>query len=95
MNTTTKSFIVCPTCGMQYTPSEIYYPGDLIGKQTNIIRDDDGKIIYYQDNDICLNQEFICDHCGSAFTINADIVYSTKSCKEHDFDDDYVTKIKK
>lgn len=39
--------IICPKCGAEYLPSEIYFAEDLIGKQKNIVKNDEGKILSY------------------------------------------------
>ena len=39
--------IVCPQCGMEYLPAEIYLPNYLLGKPTRIVRDENGKILDY------------------------------------------------
>lgn len=87
--------IKCPVCGYEYLPSEIFLPDDFTGKQTGIIRDDNGEIICFSTKEKpCLEQEFVCDHCNSAFKVKAVISYEVKACPEHDFDEDYIVKIK-
>lgn len=36
----------CPHCGYEYTPADVFMPGDLIGKPESVVRDALGKIIY-------------------------------------------------
>ena len=53
--------IRCPHCGGEYTPADIFMPGDLIGKPKTVIRDALGKIIYqeYDQKKSQLNQKSI------------------------------------
>ena len=46
MNDLSKHIIIkCPKCGYEYLASEIFYPEDLLGTCNNIIRDENGKIL--------------------------------------------------
>lgn len=42
----TKGLVKCPFCGAEYSPSEIFMPGELIGKANNVIKDPTGRILY-------------------------------------------------
>ena len=44
----TKGLIKCPFCGAEYSPSEIFMPGELIGKADNVIKDPTGRILYVE-----------------------------------------------
>ena len=47
MNDLKKHIIIkCPKCGYEYLASEIFYPDDLLGGSTDILRDENGKIIF-------------------------------------------------
>lgn len=89
--------IVCPHCGYQYDPSEIYFPEELTGKAETIIRDPLGHIIYRDykpENNPELVEHFICDHCGKAFKVSANITYtSSAEDEDKDFTEEYVSLI--
>ncbi len=89
-NTSGKpAYIKCPHCGAEYHPSEIYMPGDLIGKPSEIIKDPLGKILYVgyeEEEEPALVQHFSCDECGKAFVVEAVVSYKTiKEEEELDF----------
>lgn len=71
-----KLTIKCPECGYEYLPCEIYYPQDL-GKATNIVRDMEGKIIYYDGSTIDTDAEYKCDNCNTVFKVDAKISFFT------------------
>ena len=88
------TIIKCPVCGAEYLPSEIFFPNDLIGKQTEIVKDERGKVLHYDDCDLCLEQEFVCEHCGNRFITKATVSYQTCD-PDADFSDESVIKIRK
>ena len=45
--------IKCPYCGAEYKVSEIFYPYDLTGKVTEVIRDEDGITVDFDGVVIC------------------------------------------
>ena len=72
-------YIVCPACGREYTPGEIYLPKHFLGQHKNIERDSRGRItdIYggiFQDT----SEIYTCDKCGITFSVKADITYKTE-----------------
>jgi len=73
--------IKCPHCGYEYVPADIFYPGELIGKPENTIRDALGKIIYheYDDEEMPAQVEhFCCDNCGKSFVVEPVIQYKVR-----------------
>lgn len=41
-----STVIKCPYCGHEYEASEIFMPGELIGRAKNIIKNPLGKVIF-------------------------------------------------
>lgn len=87
--------IKCPHCGYEYTPAEILYPENLLGKADSVIRDALGKIIY-QDYDTELepmqSEKYFCDGCGQLFVVEPIITFKVKKeAEELDFTSDYVS----
>lgn len=83
--------IKCPHCGWEYLPCEIFYPKDFLGDADNIIRDEEGKIVSFTGNSMILEEEFVCEHCDTKFTVEAKVEFTTK--KEDDWDEEYSTSI--
>ena len=83
--------IRCPHCGLQFTPAEIFMPGDLIGEPDNVIRDALGRIIYQEydeGNEPAQVGHYVCDECGKPFTVEPIIMYKVKKEDEaKDFSD--------
>lgn len=90
-----RHIIKCPHCGWEYLPSEIFMPGDLIGKPETVVKDALGKIIYedYDDNyKPCFEEHYECDGCGKSFAVSATIVYkSREESEELDFSTEFVS----
>ena len=73
--------ITCPHCGYQYTPADIFMPGELVGKPETVLRDALGKIIlqdYDEDDEPCYIEHYVCDHCGKPFTVEPSVSYKVK-----------------
>lgn len=90
---TTNDKIICPKCGCEYLPAEIYYPNYFLGKPKNIIKNNN-KIIAYSNGSMGLEEEYICDNCMTKFVVTAEVKFSTHIVKEIDFTKDYISKIK-
>ena len=95
--------ITCPHCGYQYIPSEIFYPGDLIGGKTeSLIRDALGKIIYLEYAESKFTEgrslepvtmeQYFCDNCDKPFIVEPAVSYKVKKeVEELDFTTDTVS----
>ena len=73
--------ITCPHCGYQYTPADIFMPGELVGEPENVIRDALGKIIYQdfdEENEPCQVEHYVCDECGKPFIVEPVVSYKVK-----------------
>ena len=88
-----RPVIKCPHCGWEYTPSDIFLPGDFLGRPDTVIRDALGKILYedYDEmNEPNLEEHYICDNCDKPFIITATISYKSKvEAEELDFSSEY------
>lgn len=88
------NYIICPHCGAEYTPAEIYIPSALIKNPGHIVRDDNNKILETEYSPLDLTESFICDFCNKEFVVEASISFSTYNSKEHYYED-YSTKLNK
>lgn len=70
--------IICPHCGYEYLPAEIFIPKYFFGHPEDIERTQDGKIDIYEGSSMCLSEEYKCDNCNTTFNITADIKFKTK-----------------
>jgi len=88
-------FIECPHCRRQYTIQEIYMPNYLLGKATEVIRNDDGVIETFEGIEQDLVEQFTCEECNTTFKVKANITFETSVIEEESFDNDYSTTIYK
>ena len=82
--------IRCPACGQEYIPSEIFIPSVFFGKQTDIIKNDSGVIQCWLGDDMCLEEKYTCDNCGTTFTVEAELNFKT-STENKDFEEEYTS----
>ncbi len=86
--------IKCPKCGYEYLPAEIFFPDTLLGEPSNIIRDEEGKVEFFEGNSMNLKEEFVCYNCDCTFIVEAKVSFNTKiNSKVIDFNEDYITTI--
>lgn len=83
--------IVCPHCGCEYLPSEIFIPDTLLGKPKQIVKNVNGEIQYYDGIMPDNNESYVCDNCGKKFNVVAHVSYTTSTDPE--FQRTYVTKL--
>lgn len=90
-----KAIIKCPHCGWEYSASEIFFPGELVGKPETVIRDALGKIIYEdypEDSEPNQTEHYICDNCEKPFVVSATVTYKARVEEEElDFSNDTVS----
>jgi hypothetical protein len=76
-----KATVVCPYCHCEYHPTEVFMPGEILGKPSSVIKDALGKIIYeeYKEGDEpTLVEHFTCESCGKPFVVEATLTVKTK-----------------
>lgn len=83
--------IKCPHCDYEYLPAEIYLPNDFLGKPTNIMRDDYGKIIGYDGIKMNDTETYRCDNCDKMFEVVSTTNFASKIIGQHT--EEYVTKL--
>ncbi len=88
-------FIVCPVCGTEYLPSEVYMPDSFFGKQKEIIRKPDGTINFYLGDDPDMGEDFICDNCLTKLHIEANVSFNVTAESKEEFSEEYITPINK
>lgn len=79
--------IICPTCGAEYFPQEIFVLSEF--NKSNIVKDEEGKILDTQNIDT--SESYICDFCGEPFHINMNISFTVSKHTPTK----HVTKLKK
>lgn len=86
--------IVCPNCGREYLPAEIYIPQAFFGNPWDVLRDDDRiKILSVAGTKMDLDEEYTCDKCNTTFKVKAKIQFDTSVTKTSNFDEEYSTSI--
>lgn len=85
--------IVCPGCGREYLPAEIFIPKCFFGHPEDIERTPAGKIDIYEGAPMCLTEEYACDGCGMHFDVTADIKFKTKEKAREEFNPVYTSSI--
>lgn len=77
--------IKCPYCGWEYLPCELYLPNSFLGKTTNIVKDESGEILAWdEDGNMDLVDDYRCDNCNKKFGVEAEVSFKTiKLEKEH------------
>lgn len=83
--------IICPSCGREYLPGEIFIPNYLIGQPKNIERDENGSIVWNNGIEPNAKEYYICDKCKRKFEIKATISYETTKLDEWDMSEDFVS----
>lgn len=90
-----KNLIICPNCGAEYLPAEIFLPDSFLGRPKTINKNSNGEIIYYNGETMSLKEKYICDYCNKMFKVSAKIQFNTTINPATDFDEDYSTPLKK
>lgn len=76
------TYIECPHCNTQYTPSEIFIPTHFLGHTEYVKRDLEGRIQSIAGTDMDLTETFVCDCCNKSFNISARVTFETSVCDE-------------
>lgn len=86
--------IVCPHCGEEYLPAEIFIPNAFFGKPENIDRTASGQIEVFDGTTMDLSEEYKCDKCGNVFYVEADVKFTTRDRKTEQLDEVYTSKLR-
>ncbi len=86
--------IICPHCGREYLPAEIYIPNQFFGTPEDIDRDAAGRIEVYDGEPMNLLEEYTCDGCGKTFEVSAQVQFKTVISEHSDFDEPYTSPIR-
>lgn len=87
-----EKFIKCPHCGCEYLPEEIFYDTSYLGDARDIIKDDEGNIVYYSGKSMELTERYCCDKCNTHFEVTSEIIYTTTKVLDFD-EDEYVSEV--
>jgi hypothetical protein len=79
--------IVCPNCGAEYYPQEIFVLSEL--NNSHIVKDEEGKILC--DLKLDTNEMYVCDFCNTSFHVNMSMDFTVS---QHQISP-HVTKLKK
>ena len=85
--------IECPECGYEYLPAEIFIPNAYFGRPTNIVRNENGKLVSYDGTSVDLFEKYICDKCNFEFRVVSKLQLTTEDVVPERFNEDYVTKL--
>ena len=69
------NYVICPYCGCQYLPGEIFSPKYFLGQPKNIIRNIKGEILGSEGIDMDLSETFTCEVCNKDFDVKAKIEF--------------------
>ncbi len=67
--------IRCPKCDTEYLACEIFYPKNLVGTATNIVKSDAGDILGFNGSDMNPEETYKCDNCGQEFKVYASVSF--------------------
>lgn len=85
--------IICPHCGTEYLPAEIYYPKHFFGNPQNIEKLNNGKIEHFDGKSMDLEEIYQCDACNLKFKATAKISFKTSEISKYDTSKAYVTSL--
>ena len=85
--------IVCPKCGCQYLPGELYLPKAFLGQPKNIVKDRWGQILEFDGNSMDTKETYICDKCNTKFIVKAQVQFYTETDEKTDNRNPFVLKL--
>lgn len=88
-------YIICPVCGTEMHPAEVFIPNDFFGNPKEIVRDTTGKIEFYTGNDMGLVEEYICDGCNNTLNIEAKLSFDVSVKTKNFFEEEYTSTFNK
>lgn len=88
--------IVCPYCGQNYLPGEIYIPDCFVGRPTYVEKDCYGKILYTDSHksEMDLKETYTCDKCNKTFKVSAVVQFRTEKKEELNAKQPFAIKLK-
>lgn len=92
MKDSNVKYVVCPCCGAEYHPAEIFMPQTLLGRP-KVVRDSVGHIVSWTGDPVCLREKYICDYCDSPLDVQMKLDYRTSYNKKMDTRMPYTTQI--
>ena len=75
------NFIICPHCGFQYLPGEIYDPKHFLGQPKDIVRNNVGEILGYEGIVTDLEETYICENCNNELKVKAKVSFTVNDQK--------------
>ena len=90
-----KESIICPYCGREYVPSEIFYPEDLLPNVGDVVRKENGLVEFCTGSQELESEEYCCDGCGKTFKVTPALSFLVEKVEVEDFDEDFSTQIYK
>lgn len=85
-------YIICPNCGAEYLPCEIYYPNQFLGYSKEIDKIN-GKIDNFNGTPMTLDETYTCDHCDTLFKVSAKVSFKTQVVDKYDMSKSYATPL--
>lgn len=76
--------IICPKCGREYLPAEIYLPKAFLGNPQGIYKSEDGKIEIFEGKSMDLEEVYQCDICNCNFKVNAKVSFKSVEINNYD-----------
>ena len=83
------AIIVCPKCGAEYLPCEIFLPNAFLGKACDIVKDDSGEILSFDGYNMDNRETYVCDFCKTKFEVNAKVAFTSNDVDA--FNEEYAT----
>ena len=90
-----KNTVICPVCGREYLPEEIYTKKSLYGSPKSVARNEYGKIIGFDGNTVNLDESYTCDSCNTFFRVSGKMVFNTSIAVNKQFEEEYTSKLTK
>ena len=86
-------YIICPNCGREYLPAEIYYPKHFFGNPQDIERLNNGRIEHFDGKSMDLEETYQCDACDCKFKVTAKVSFKAAEISKYDTSKAYVTPL--
>ena len=90
-----RNTIICPVCGREYLPEEIFTRKSMYGKPQHIVRNEYGKILSFEGSSAFLEETYMCDKCDAFFRVNGKMVFNSTVAVKPDVSDEYTSKLVK